>query len=306
MGYTGAASVHPGKRTMIASMTGFARREATLPTGTLVCELRSVNHRYLEAGLRLPEELRSLEPEFRARLQKDLRRGKVDCTFTLRSASQSDRQLEIDPAMLGQLRPRLAEITQAVPANAAQLQVNLVDLLRFPGVLREAATDNEPLFAAARELFDGAIQDLCAMRAGEGARLAELILQRCDQLEALVARVKARLPEVHALIRARFDERLGELRKDLNSDRLEQEIALLLQRLDVAEEMDRLAGHLVETRRILMSPEAAGRRLDFLMQEFNREANTLSSKAQDLETTRAAVDMKVLIEQMREQVQNIE
>lgn len=291
---------------MIASMTGFARREVNLPAGSVVCELRSVNHRYLEAGLRLPEELRSLEPEFRARLQKELRRGKVDCTVSFRAAAQSDRRLEIDHAVLGQLRPRLSEVACAVPGEAVQLQVNLVDLLRFPGVLRESATDNEPLLAAARTVFEGAIKDLCAMRAGEGARLSELIAQRCDQLDELVERVKTRLPEVHALIRARFEERLGDLRKELNSDRLEQEIALLLQRLDVSEEMDRLAGHLTETRRILKSPEAAGRRLDFLMQEFNREANTLSSKAQDLETTRAAVDMKVLIEQMREQVQNIE
>jgi uncharacterized protein (TIGR00255 family) len=291
---------------MIASMTGFARRETTVAAGIIVCELRSVNHRYLEAGLRLPEELRSLEAEFRSRLQKDLRRGKVDCTFTLRASAQAERQLEIDQSLLGQLKPRLSEVANAVPGGQVQLQVNLVDLLRFPGVLREASTDNEPLLAAARTLFDEAIQDLCAMRASEGARLCELIAQRCDQLDALVARVKARLPEVHALIRGRFEERLGELRKELNNDRLEQEIALLLQRLDVAEEMDRLVGHLTETRRILKSPEAAGRRLDFLMQEFNREANTLSSKSQDLETTRAAVDMKVLIEQMREQVQNIE
>ena len=291
---------------MIASMTGFARRELALPAGSLACELRSVNHRYLEAGLRLPEELRSLEGEFRAQLQRDLRRGKVDCSFTFRAATQSDRQLEIDPALLAQLKARLAEIAAAVPVGEVQSRVDLVDLLRFPGVLREVASDNEPLLKAARTLFGEAIRDLCAMRLSEGGRLAELILSRCTQLEALVGRVRARLPEVHALIRARFNERLGELRQELDSDRLEQEIALSLQRLDVAEEMDRLAGHLTETRKIISSPEAAGRRLDFLMQEFNREANTLSSKSQDLETTRSAVDMKVLIEQMREQVQNIE
>ena len=291
---------------MIASMTGFARREIALPTGALFCELRSVNHRYLEASLRLPEELRSLEGEFRAQLQRDLRRGKVDCTFTWRAGAQSDRQLEIDPAMLAQLKARLSDIAAAVPVGEVQSRVDLVDLLRFPGVLRESVTDNEPLLAAARTLFGQAIGDLCAMRASEGGRLAELIILRCTQLEELVGRVKRRLPEVHALIRARFNERLGDLRKELDSDRLEQEIALLLQRLDVAEEMDRLTGHLTETRKIIASPEAAGRRLDFLMQEFNREANTLSSKSQDLETTRAAVDMKVLIEQMREQVQNIE
>ena len=291
---------------MIASMTGFARREVSLPAGTLACELRSVNHRYLEAGLRLPEELRSLEAEFRAQLQRELRRGKVDCTFTYRPTAQSDRALELDPALLIQIKARLAEIAAVVPVGAVQPQVDLVDLLRFPGVLRESATDNEPLLKAARTLFGAAIRDLCEMRFREGGRLAELITQRCTQLEELVRRVKLRLPEVHALIRARFNERVAELRKELDADRLEQEIALLLQRLDVAEELDRLIGHLEETRKIIDSPEAAGRRLDFLMQEFNREANTLSSKSQDLETTRAAVDIKVLIEQMREQIQNIE
>ena len=160
---------------MIASMTGFARREAALPQGTLVCELRSVNHRYLEAGLRLPEELRSLEGEFRAQLQRDLRRGKVDCTFTYRSAAQSDRKLELDPALLAQLTERLAQVAAAVPAGGAQTSVDLVELLRFPGVLREAASDNEPLLKAARMLFGEAIRDLSAMRSSEGGRLAELI-----------------------------------------------------------------------------------------------------------------------------------
>ena len=291
---------------MIVSMTGFARREATLPTGSLVCELRSVNHRYLEAGLRLPDELRALEGEFRAQLQRELRRGKVDCTFTYRSTIQGDRQLEINTAALTQLTARLDELAAALHTDRVQNRVDLIDLLRFPGVLRDATGDPEPLLAAARQIFGEAIRDLSKMRASEGARLAELLTQRCTALDELVDRVRARLPEVHAHIRTRFNERLAELTTQLDPDRLEQEIALLLQRLDVAEEMDRLVGHLTETRKIIASPEPAGRRLDFLMQEFNREANTLSSKSQDLETTRAAVDMKVLIEQMREQVQNIE
>jgi len=291
---------------MIVSMTGFARRETTLPGGTLVCELRSVNHRYLEAGLRLPDELRGLEGEWRARLQRDLRRGKVDGTFTWRPVAASQRQLDIDPFMLAQLSARLGEVAAALPGDRANTRIDLVDLLRFPGLLRETPADNESLLQAARALFADTIADLCAMRQAEGARLAELLLQRCSGLEALVLQVRARLPEVHALIRARFDARLGELRAELDPARLEQEIALQLQKLDVAEELDRLDGHLSETRRIVSSPEAAGRRLDFLMQEFNREANTLSSKSQDLETTRAAVDMKVLIEQLREQVQNVE
>lgn len=291
---------------MITSMTGFARREATLPQGTLVCELRSVNHRFLEAALRLPEELRSLEGELRALLQRELRRGKVDGTFTWRAGAQADRQLQVDHALLQVLGQRLADVAAVVPAGTTHSQVDLVELLRFPGVLRDGAPDSSALQAAARELMAATVAELVAMRRNEGRRLAELLRQRCEGITTLVARVRARLPEVHALIRARFDERLGELRSTLDPARLEQEIALQLQRLDVAEELDRLDGHLAETHRIIDSPEAAGRRLDFLMQEFNREANTLSSKSQDLETTRAAVDMKVLIEQLREQVQNIE
>lgn len=291
---------------MIVSMTGFARREAALPTGSLVCELRSVNHRYLEAGLRLPDELRPLEAEFRAQLQRELRRGKVDCTFTWRGSIQGDRKLEINTEALAQLTARLEELASALRLERAQNRLDLVELLRFPGVLRDAVSDPESLLVAAREIFGAAIRDLTEMRTREGARLAELLLQRCTQMDELVVRVRQRLPEVHANIRTRFNERVAELVSQLNPERLEQEIALLVQRLDVDEELDRLTGHLAETRKIIASPEAAGRRLDFLMQEFNREANTLSSKSADLATTRAAVDMKVLIEQMREQIQNVE
>lgn len=289
---------------MIASMTGFARREAVVDATSLVCEVRSVNHRFLEAGLRLPDELRVLEGEFRARLQKELKRGKVDCTLSLRTAGAAARQLELDGATVTQISDRLDELARVLRIERSG--IDLMDVLRFPGVLREAASDPEPLLAAARDLFAGAVGDLAAMRAREGVRLAELIAQRCDQLEALVVKVRERLPEVHAAIRAKFDERVAELTVTTNPDRFEQELALILQRLDVAEELDRLGGHLEEIRKVIASPEPAGRRLDFLMQELNREANTLSSKSQDLTTTRLAVDMKVLIEQMREQVQNIE
>jgi uncharacterized protein (TIGR00255 family) len=292
---------------MIASMTGFARSEAAIPAGSLVCELRSVNHRFLEAGLRLPDDLRALEGELRARLQKELKRGKVDCTVSLRTtAAAGNRQLELDSAMLEQVNARLDEVGRALGTKRDAALVNLMDVLRFPGVLRESASDAEPLLVATRELFGAALAELVAMRAREGARLAELIAQRCDQLAALVVKVRERLPEVHAAIRAKFNERVAELTAQVSSDRVEQELALMLQRLDVAEELDRLEGHLEEIRKVIGSPEAAGRRLDFLMQELNREANTLSSKSQDLATTRMAVDIKVLIEQMREQVQNIE
>jgi len=291
---------------MIVSMTGFARAETTGVAGSLVCELRSVNHRYLEVTVRLPEELRPLEPELRAQLQKELRRGKVDCIFTYRSTAMSGQTLQVDADLLGRLTPLLDQLVAATRSSAAALQVNLVELLRFPGVLREAVADPETLQATGRELFATALADLKRMRASEGARLNELVRQRCDQLVGLVGQVRARLPEVQAGIRTRLAERIAELTATVDTERMEQEIAMLLQRMDVAEELDRLDGHLEETRKIIGSPEAAGRRLDFLMQEFNREANTLSSKSQDLTTTRLAVDMKVLIEQMREQVQNIE
>jgi uncharacterized protein (TIGR00255 family) len=291
---------------MIISMTGFARSEAPVPGGTLACELRSVNHRYLEPSLRLPEELRALEPELRATLQKELRRGKVDCTFAYRTGNLQGRELEVDAQLIGRLAPALEQIAAAIGSIDAPKQINLVELLRYPGVVRETAAEPEALLAAGRELFGRALEGLKSMRASEGARLQDLVLQRCTQLESLLSQVRQRLPEVQTAVRTRFDERLRELNVAVDNERLEQEVALLVQRMDVAEELDRLDGHIVETRKIIASPEAAGRRLDFLMQEYNREANTLSSKSQDLATTRLAVDMKVLIEQMREQVQNIE
>jgi uncharacterized protein (TIGR00255 family) len=291
---------------MIISMTGFARSEAPVPGGVLACELRSVNHRYLEPSLRLPEELRALEPELRATLQKELRRGKVDCTFTYRTGNQAGRELEVDAQLIGKLAPALDQLAAATRSIDVPRQINLVELLRYPGVVRETTAEPEALLAAGRELFAQSIKGLKSMRASEGARLKDLVLQRCNQLETLLAQVRERLPEVQISMRARFDERLAELNVAVDNERIEQEIALLVQRMDVAEELDRLDGHIAETRKIIASPEAAGRRLDFLMQEYNREANTLSSKSQDLATTRLAVDMKVLIEQMREQVQNIE
>ncbi len=291
---------------MIVSMTGFARAESQLPAGVLVCELRSVNHRFLEVSLRLPDELRALEAELRANLQKELRRGKVDCTLTYRAAAPLDRTLQLDMALVRQLKSALGELATATGSGVVTTQINLVDLLRYPGVLRESAADPESMLAAGRSLFSTSLRQLRDMRASEGARLKELVLTRCEQLGELVGQVRMRLPEVHAAIRARFTERLAELAAGIDAERMEQEIALVLGKMDVAEELDRLDGHIAETRKIVASPEAAGRRLDFLMQEFNREANTLSSKSQDLATTRLAVDMKVLIEQMREQVQNIE
>ncbi|HEY7888073.1 MAG TPA: YicC/YloC family endoribonuclease [Steroidobacteraceae bacterium] len=287
---------------MIASMTGFARREISGSWGTLVCELRSVNHRFLEAGFRLPDELRSAEGELRQHLAREVRRGKVDCVLSYRRAQASEAGLEVDAQALERLLARLKDISRSFPANT----VNLVDVLRWPGVLKEDSSAGEELMVAAKALFGSTLEDLVAARAREGLRLKEILELRCASLEEQVRQVRDRLPEVHTRMRTRLDDRLKELTASVDQDRLEQELALLLQRLDVDEELDRLSGHIQEIRRVLAANEPAGRRLDFLMQELNREANTLSSKSQDLETTRSAVDMKVVIEQMREQVQNAE
>ena len=289
--------------TTITSMTGFARREVSGPWGTLVCEIRSVNHRFLEAGFRLPDELRAAESDLRQRLARDIKRGKVDCSLSVRRIQGTDGSLEVDAVALERLTARIREITRALPDHST---VNVLDVLRWPGVIREDPASGDELIAAAHAVFGGTLQDLIDARTREGGRLGELIEQRCALLEGLVSQVRSRLPEVQTRVRTRLHERFAELQTAVDPDRLEQELVMLLQRLDVDEELDRLTGHIVEIRRVIRGKEPAGRRLDFLMQELNREANTLSSKSQDLETTRSAVDMKVLIEQMREQVQNIE
>jgi uncharacterized protein (TIGR00255 family) len=287
---------------MIASMTGFARRELTGTFGSLTCELRSVNHRYLEPGFRLPEELRPLESELRQSLTKQLKRGKVDCTVHLRGAQAAERELKVDAVALERVAHGLRQVMQALP----KAEIDAIEVLRWPGVIEAAAQDSEVLLGAGRTLFQQTLDDLGSMRLREGKRLSELLEQRCAGLATLVLQVRARLPEIQARVRTRLHERVAELLATVDRDRIEQEIVLQLQRLDVAEELDRLTGHIEETRRVMGGGEAAGRRLDFLMQELNREANTLASKSQDLDTTRLTVDMKVLIEQMREQVQNIE
>jgi len=293
---------------MIASMTGFARREVSGAWGTLVCELRSVNHRFLEIGFRLPDALRALEPDFRRLAQAGLKRGKVDCSFSFRGGATAEGSLDIDEAGLSRLLTTLRGIAPQLAGLGEQRSISMLELLRWPGVLRDAGAEapDEAMLAGARALFQEAVTELATTRSREGERLRDIIEQRCQALIGYVAAVRARAPEIRARSQAKLKERLAELGVSVEQGRIEQEIALLLQRLDADEELDRLSGHLEETQRIIASNEAAGRRLDFLMQELNREANTLSSKSQDLETTRIAVEMKVAIEQMREQVQNIE
>jgi uncharacterized protein (TIGR00255 family) len=287
---------------MIRSMTGFARRERQFPWGLLAWELKTVNHRFLEMGCRLPEEFRVGEAEFRQAIAASVRRGKVECSLHFRPAAATNG-LEVDPELLGSLCVRAQQVAAQVGAAA---RIDVLDLLRWPGVIRDSARDHTPMIAAAHALLAEALMELARFRDSEGGRLREALEQRCAGLIDFAARVTERLPEVRARMRAKLLERIAALVSEVDHERLEQELAILAQRLDVDEEIDRLRGHVAEIRKTFGGQEAAGRRLDFLMQELNREANTLSSKSQDIETTRAAVDMKVLIEQMREQVQNIE
>ncbi len=287
---------------MIRSMTGFARRERQFPWGSLAWELKTVNHRFLEMGCRLPEEFRIAEAEFRQAIAASVRRGKVECSLHFRPTVPSS-SLEVDSELLSSVLQRALQI--AAQAGSAA-RVDAMDLLRWPGVIRDAVRDHAPMIAAAQTLLGDALAELARFRDSEGSRLRDALELRCAGLIEFAARVADRLPEVHARMRAKLLDRVAQLVGEFDRDRLEQELAILAQRLDVDEEIDRLRGHVAEVRKTFDGAEPAGRRLDFLMQELNREANTLSSKSQDIETTRAAVDMKVLIEQMREQVQNIE
>jgi len=289
---------------MIRSMTGFARRERQGSWGTLACEIRSVNHRYLELSLRLPEDLRSLEGDARQAVSAALRRGKVDVGLYLRGQPAQTGTLEINRALVDQLARTARDV--AGMADSSLALVSPLELLRWPGVIREPERDLQPAQAAALELLQETVGELNESRAREGARLREMLLVRCQSVQQTVGQLRERLPEIAARIRERVGERVAQLGGTVDPSRLEQELVLLAYKMDFAEELDRLGSHVTEMLQILDAKEPAGRRLDFLMQEFNREANTLSSKSQDADTTRSAMDMKVLIEQMREQIQNIE
>ncbi len=288
---------------MLRSMTGFARCERATAAGQLAWELRSVNHRYLELSLRLPEELRAFDGEFRRLIGVAVRRGKLDATLTLRQGATGARELVFDEELLD----RLIENATAVQRRLGSAgRIVVMDLLRWPGVAHEAERDLAPLAGAAEALLAETLAAFTASRAGEGERIAQMLSSRAQAVRKIVDTVAARLPEVQARIRTRLKERLAAFGGEGNPERLEQEIVILVQKMDVAEELDRLGSHVEELAATIAGDEAVGRKLDFLMQEFNREANTLSSKSQDVETTRAAMELKVLIEQMREQIQNVE
>lgn len=286
---------------MIRSMTAFASGERATDWGTLGCELRAVNHRFLEIGVRLPEELRALEPALRERVATRVSRGKLDLTLRLRPPEGGDA-LQLDPARVD----ALAALAQALQARFPNLQVGLTDLLAFPGVVQGGGVDTAAVQAEALALMDTVLAGFVAAREREGAALAAGIRERVDAIAAIAADVRALVPTIRTGQRQKLEARLADLAQPADPGRLEQELVLSLQKLDVDEELDRLDSHVAELRRVLGQKEPVGRRLDFLLQEFNREANTLGSKSVDARTSRAAVELKVLIDQVREQIQNIE
>jgi len=288
---------------MLCSMTGFARVEDVCDQGNVSWELRSVNHRYLEVNFRLPEEVRRIEPQLRAFLQSKLARGKVDCTFRYQLADAQTAALEINEPLLDSLIKQINHVNEKLPQSTP---AEAADLLAWPGVVRTAETDMNSFHSTCLDLFKQATEQLVEMRATEGERLKTMLQERCTEIEAIVKQVRVRYPQVLDAVKQKQQQRIDELNVEMDQQRFEQELVYASQKLDVAEELDRLDSHLAEMQTIFNRKDPIGRRLDFLMQEFNREANTLASKSADVETTQAAVDLKVLIEQMREQVQNIE
>jgi uncharacterized protein (TIGR00255 family) len=284
-------------------MTAFSRTQSRGEQGELTWELRSVNHRYLETTVRLPEELRAIEPQVRERVTRRLGRGKVECNLRFKASDGAADKLCVNERLVDQLLQVADKMAHRLHSSH---NPSIMDILRWPGVLDSGERDFAPVQAAAMELFEQALDNLIETREREGRRLGDLISQRVGMMRDQVELARERMPLVIEAVRERLRARLEEVVQNLDRERLEQEMALLAQRLDVDEEMDRLVTHLDEVERVLGQDEPIGRRLDFLMQELNREANTLGSKSADSETTAVSVEMKVLIEQMREQVQNLE
>jgi uncharacterized protein (TIGR00255 family) len=284
-------------------MTGFARCETETGFGTLACELRAVNHRHLELSLRIPEECRPVEAALREAVATRVARGKLDLSLHLRRSAGKAAPIELDDELLTQLINAIhavaSKLGQAAPPDP-------VALLKWPGVVTDTERDYTPLHEEALALLQRTLDDLVAGREREGERIVDAIRARASSIKDIVGEVRTQLPGIQARYRERLLARIAELGAEPEPGRLEQELAIVAQRQDVAEELERLESHVVELESVLTRDEPVGRRLDFLLQEFNREANTLGSKSQDTETTRAAVDLKVLIEQVREQVQNVE
>lgn len=295
-------TIKPLGQPMIQSMTAYARIEHKAQWGTASWEIRSVNQRYLETYLRLPEQFRSFEPVLRDRLRKRLSRGKVEVNLRYELADNSNNELQLNQALAKQLLGAATWLKQ----EAGQGDVNLTDILRWPGVLASGEQDMDAIGADLMTAFDSAIDQFIEARGREGEAIKDMLLSRLDGVSEQIAVVREHMPTVMLYQREKLTNRLAEIKGELDPARIEQEMVLLAQKQDVAEEMDRLEAHVAEARRILKKGGSEGRRLDFMMQEFNRESNTLASKSICTEITSAAVELKVLIEQMREQIQNVE
>lgn len=289
---------------IIFSMTGYAVCARELAgSGTLTVEIRAVNNRYLDIQFRLPEELRAIEPALRELLAAKLTRGKIECRIALAAAAATPAAPELNEPMLQQLAALHAQVLKVFP-QAGSLRA--ADVLRWPGVLSADTLPAEALRSACREAAAEALDEFMAARAREGAKLRDAILQHASTIEQRVAEVAPRLPAAITAFQEKLAQRLKEALGSADDERIRQEIVLYAGKIDVDEELTRLKTHIAELRRILGKGGAAGKRLDFLMQELNREANTLGSKAADIEITQVSMDLKLLIEQMREQIQNIE
>lgn len=288
---------------MIVSMTAYGRAEQSGDWGQASCEVRTVNHRYLEMSIRLPEELRAFEQEIRNRISRRLKRGKVDCNIRYEQSIITNGALPVNQDLLNKLI-ETAQTTNALLKQPAT--INPLELLRWPGVLDKDVPDPEAIGAAILKLVDEALDAVVATREREGEKIREMILERCQKTKEIVSNVQNQMPDILTGLREKLILRVQELCSEFDKDRLEQELLMLSQKMDVAEEMDRLYAHINEVIRVLDEDGPVGRRLDFLMQEMNRETNTLGSKSAHLDTSNASVDLKVLIEQMREQIQNIE
>jgi len=288
---------------MPLSMTAFARVDRATDWGDIVWELRTVNHRYLELSPRLPEVLRVLEPKIRDTANKVLTRGKVDLNLRFQPSAASSEEVDLDLGLVKKLLAAANQIT-AIAENSQSISVS--DLLRWPGVVKESKLDNAALQKKVLDILSEALAELVETRRREGDKLKLMMLERVQAMKKTALAVAKIMPEILQNFRQRLNERLQEIIAEVDTDRVEQELVIYAQKIDVAEELDRLQVHLDEVTRVLEQEKPIGRRLDFLMQELNREANTLGSKATDIRLTNAAVELKVLIEQMREQVQNLE
>jgi uncharacterized protein (TIGR00255 family) len=284
-------------------MTAFSRQQQEQEWGSLTWEIRSVNHRYLETSVRLPESFRALENGVREAVRKRLTRGKVECALRFQSEAKISSDLHLNTKLIQQLVQANIEIEQI---TGTSISLNNMEVLRWPGVIEEQDFDKTSIEKQALSLFSAALDDLVATRAREGAELQGFIQQRIDSVRKIVVSIRNKMPEILARQKQNILDRLADLKAELEPTRLEQEVSLLTQKADVEEELDRLDSHLNEVERALSAKGQKGRRLDFLMQELNREANTLSSKSIVVETSLNAVELKVLIEQMREQIQNVE